>query len=528
MDIIDDDSPGGREVYRGPAPATQGKKAVRILLGSALAALSGVLLTLSFAPHDVWWLIWVAFVPMVVAQYRVLPAAWSALGPALGVGGFMAGIFGGVFPAAAAWYMKALPLIVAVVIFAASRGGRTGRDRLKYASWPLTAAATWVAWELVRMFVPALGTWGFVGYALYRQAWMIQPVRVVGIFGLDLLIMLVNYALAMAVIAELDRNGIFDAPVAVAPRHAARWCGGVLAALAVWTAFSLSLGVRGDPTLIRVAALQPGVRRFDAGGTSTARDRAMLDRLAAQTREAAARGARLVVWPEGALAVDPATDHAGELASLARDTGAYLVVAYRIRTPAGLRNEAVTIDPGGGFVGRYGKDHPVRFLGETSVSRGTYATVSATFGRAGTTTIGTMICADTDFTDTGRRLALRGAKVIAVPSADWPAIAAKHYTLSVFRALETGAVVAKSEYNLDSAIIDGYGRIAASAVTPGGTSAVLVADVPLRDGVPLAARLGDWVGWLCLAGSAGRLLWRSRAGDVGIGKRPSLATLKAD
>jgi len=110
----------------------------------------------------------------------------------------------------------------------------------------------------------------------------------------------------------------------------------------------------------------------------------------------------------------------------------------------------------------------------------------------------------------------------------WPAIAAKHYTLSVFRALETGAVVAKSEYNLDSAIIDGYGRIAASAVTPGGSPAALVADVPLRDGVPPAARLGDWVGWLCLAGIAVRQLWRSRAGNAGIRQRPSLATLKAD
>ena len=49
--------------------------------------------------------------------------------------------------------------------------------------------------------------------------------------------------------------------------------------------------------------------------------------------------------------------------------------------------------------------------------------------------------------DTARELARRGAKVIAVPSADWPAIAAKHYTFAVFRALETGAVLAKSEYN---------------------------------------------------------------------------------
>jgi apolipoprotein N-acyltransferase len=57
------------------------------------------------------------------------------------------------------------------------------------------------------MFIPALGTWGFLGYALYRQPWLIQPVRSVGIFGLDLLIALANYALAMAAIAWLDGRG---------------------------------------------------------------------------------------------------------------------------------------------------------------------------------------------------------------------------------------------------------------------------------------------------------------------------------
>jgi apolipoprotein N-acyltransferase len=482
---------------------TAGVRVGRFCLGCALAALSAALLTLSFAPYDDWWLIWVAFVPMVIAQHRVLPAAWAALGPAIGVGGFMAGYFGGVFPERAAWYMKVLPLIVGVLVFVTSRGERARRDRTGYAFWPLAAATGWVSIEMIRMFIPALGTWGFLGYALYRQAWWVQPVRVVGLLGLDLLIVLVNYALAMALIAGLDRRGAFGAPVAVVPQHAVRWVGGVLSALVGWCAFSLMLGDRGDPTL-RVAVLQPGVRRADVGATPAERDRGMLERLTAQTREATSRGARLVVWPETALGADPATAYATELGELARTTGAYLVVGYGIHAPTGFRNEAVTVDPSGDFVGRYAKDHPVGFLGETSISRGTYPTIGTPFG-----TLATMICADTDFTDTGRKLALRGAKVIAVPSADWRAIAAKHYTLSVFRALETGAVVAKSEYSRDSAIIDGYGRIAASAVTPDGSQAILVADVPLRAGLPPAARFGDWVGWLCLVGAIGRRLWGS-------------------
>jgi apolipoprotein N-acyltransferase len=462
-------------------------------------------MTLSFAPYDHGWLVWVAFAPMIVAQYRVLPAVWSALGPAIGIGGFMAGYFGGAFfPERAAWYMKMLPLIVAGVAFLTSRRRRATRERAGYATWPLAAATTWVALDLVRAHIPALGTWGFFGYALYRQTWFIQPVRVFGIFGLDLLVVLVNYSIAMAVIARLDKGGVFPAPVAIVPRHAGLWCLGVLLVLAGWCAFSLSSGDRGDPT-VRVAVLQPGVRPRDVGTTPDARDRAMLDRLAAQTREAASRGARLVVWPEAMLAADPALAYRSEVGGLAKDTATTLVVGYAIRLPAGTRNEAVTVDPEGDFVGRFGKDHPVVFFGGTSLSRGAYPTVDAGFGR-----MGTMICNDMHYTDTARELARRGAKILAVPSSDWAAIAAKASMHSVFRALETGAVVAKSEYSVDSAIVDGYGRIAASALTPSGSEAVLVADVPIRDGEPLATRLGDWVGWSCVAGTIGRMLWARR------------------
>ena len=64
----------------------------RISLGLALAGLSAALFTLAFPPYDLWPLIFVGLVPMIVAQYRLLPRrlsgpAWEQLvGPALGRG----------------------------------------------------------------------------------------------------------------------------------------------------------------------------------------------------------------------------------------------------------------------------------------------------------------------------------------------------------------------------------------------------------------------------------------------------------
>jgi apolipoprotein N-acyltransferase len=260
-----------------------------------------------------------------------------------------------------------------------------------------------------------------------------------------------------------------------------------------------------DGTSVRIAALQPGRRPRQLGSTPEARDRGMMALLAEQTRRAASKGARMIVWPEAALGADPRVAYRDEFASLARQVGAYLFVGYRVNTPGGQRNEVLTVAPDGAFLGTYGKDHPVGFTGETSVSRGTYPTYETPFG-----TVGAIICFDMDFTDTPRELARRGAKVIAVPSADWPGIATKHYVHAVFRALETGAAVAKSEYSRDSVIVDGSGTIVASSVTPEGSAAVLVADVALHPGLPLAARLGDWVGWLCVGGLLVQMLARLR------------------
>jgi apolipoprotein N-acyltransferase len=481
----------------------------RIALGCALAVLSAALLTFSFAPHDAWFLVWVGFVPMAVAQQRVLPGRLSGLAPALGVGGFIWGCFGGVFPGSAAWYMKVLPLLVGGAVFVASRGERARLERTGYARWPLQAALTWVAIELFRTLVPALGTWGFLGYALYRQAWLLQPVAALGMFGLDALIVAANYALAMLVVALLDRRHLAGGARSIPLPLAARWCAGVLVAGAVWCASSLAMRPR-DGATVRIAALQPGRRPRQLGATPEDRDRAMIAILSDQTRRASSQGARVIVWPEAALGADPQVAYGAAyrdvLASLAREAGAYLFVGYLVDTPAGHRNEVLTVAPDGAFLGTYGKDHPVVFLGETSVSRGTYPTYETPFGR-----VGAIICADMDFTDTSRELARRGARVIAVPSADWPAIATKHYVHAVFRALETGAAVAKAEYSRDSVLVDGSGVIVASSVTPEGSSAVLVADVALHAGVPLAARLGDWVGWLCVGGVLVQMLARLRA-----------------
>jgi apolipoprotein N-acyltransferase len=58
----------------------------------------------------------------------------------------------------------------------------------------------------------------------------------------------------------------------------------------------------------------------------------------------------------------------------------------------------------------------------------------------------------------------------------------------------------KADCGYDSAIIDPYGRIIDRAIGSEPSLTVLIADVPLGRANALQTRLGDWVGWLSLAG----------------------------
>ncbi len=461
---------------------------VQVVTGLALAAGSGLLLTLAFPPYDLWPLVAVGFVPAIVAQHRILPRPLSGLGYGVGLGTFFWGYFGPLF-AGTVWFMEWLPLFAGVIATLMTLGNRAFHERTGYRWFVLEGMVGWVGIEAIRGFVPVIGTGGFVAYALYGQPWLIQPVSVFSIYGLSLLLMLMNYALALGVLALIDRRWTLDAAnVRIGARPAGRRLAATGLVAAAWIGLSLSLlGQASRPEQVRVAALSPGWVGAAAPG-----------RLFEQTRQAAAQGAQIVVWPEGNFTGDPQGTRKAELQALARETGVYLVIGYGIQTTEGLRNEATVLAPDGRFLGVYGKDHPVVWLGERSLTRGAYPAYQTPLG-----TLGTIICYDLNFTDTARKTAAAGAQLIAVPSNDWRGLAPKQYTHLVFRAVENRVALIKADSGLDSAIIAPTGEIVALAVTDPPARTTLVAVVPLgRADAPLI-RLGDWLGWLCIAGMAG-------------------------
>jgi apolipoprotein N-acyltransferase len=406
-----------------------------------------------------------------------------------------------------AWYYHSFPLVIGAIIALLGVPGRHFHARTRYRWLTLSFPLAWVAVDAARVFSgheTLGGTWGMPVYALYEQAWLLQPLSLVGIFGLQLLLLMVNFAIAHRLIAWLDQRRPPEyLRSSAAPGAATVSAAAVALAALLWTGTSLwQYTGAGDPASeLRVATVQ----------ANTVHDPDVeFQRLMDGSRLAAAEGSRLIVWREGGLTFDPQRQHTDTLRALAAETGAHLAIGYGVTESNGLRrNEAVVLAPDGTFFGPYGKDHPGRFAGDHSDTGGEYKVYDAALGR-----IATIICYDLDFTDTAREMVKRGAEFIAVPSSDPPAIARTHYTHLVFRAIENRVSMAKADAMSDTAIIDSYGRIVERNVhafsaeearrvseTLSLPTQILVADVPRREHLTFYTRFGDWAGWLAICGA---------------------------
>jgi apolipoprotein N-acyltransferase len=472
----------------------------RIGIGAVMGLLSAALLIFAFQPHSLWPLAFFAYVPMLVAAYRIVPRRWAGLPGAIGLGGWLGVSLTALFGLSPeTWFFPAIAVLIAVISFISEPGVRLFHERTNYRWFVLQGAINVVGVEMIRSFIPPINTHFFMVQTAYTQPWLLQPISIFSIYGLSLLIMLVNYALARTALAWIDHQWHWSETPAITLQGSLRWLAGVGIALVVWSGIgvtTLATAPKNAP-MLRVAAIQHGFLKpsHQDPGTQAAR----LQVLSEQTREAAAKGAKLMVWPELGLGFDPQIEHTAELKALAAETNAYLIIGYGISgDPRGWRNEAVMLTPGGEFLQVYGKNHSSSPGEPPIVTAGAYPVYDTPIGR-----IATVICNDVNFTDTSRKLALNGAQIIAVPTYE-TVIAGFHWEMpvqGVLRAVENRVATVKSDTAFSALIADPYGRILARRDgAPNGEAFALVADVPLETGNTLTTRVGDWMGWVCLAG----------------------------
>lgn len=467
----------------------------RTVLAVMLSILSSVFFYLAFPPVNFWPLMFVVITPYLIAQCRLMPLKWSALAPTIAISFWLWPFLYRIFNIPdAPVLIQNMGLLVAIVIFFTS-SERRFNELTGYRWFILQGLAAWVGFEMIRSFIPVLGTMGFAANPLAGQAWLIQPVSIFSIYGLNLLVVLVNFALAQVIMHWMDRKWKFEDVVAVDGRSTRRWAWGTLLAVAVWVGLSLVIynqKPEGTQT-VRVAALQMDLEE-PGHVVDEAVQAERMELLTAQVHEAATQGAEVIYVPEMAFGFDPQEKYTAELRALTAETNTFLYFTYAYHEEDGWHNETVLISPDGKFSPVYGKQHA--FGEPNTVSAGSFPINETPYGQ-----LGSIICMDGVFTDSARKTAAAGAQILAIPSYNTTiGISEQNWTHFVFRAVENQVPVVNADRGYYTMITDSHGKILADVRTPEGANAVVVADVTLPDSSPLYTNIGDWLGWVSLVG----------------------------
>lgn len=518
------------------APASRLARLAR-LVPAAVAALSGVLLYVSFPPRTLWWLALPAF---ACFGWVLRGRSWKAglgLGYLFGLGFLLPLlVWTGVEVGPGPWIALA---VVEAVFVALVGAGITAVSKLP--AWPLWAAALWIAGEAVRARAPFNGfPWGKIAFGQADGVFL--PLAAVG--GTPVLgfaVVLCGFGLY-----EIVRLALESRRTRVVRRSAAAVALLSVAVPVVGAVAARSLvSDKAEDGTTTVAVIQGNVPR--AGLEFNAQRRAVLDyhvketlRLAAKVKAGKAAKPDVVLWPENSSDVDPFADAQAyaDIDEAAKAIGAPISVGGVVERGGKLYNEQILWDPVKGPTDTYDKRQiqpfgeylPMRSLlgainkNWTSMvrqdfSRGTKPGVFTMNGAK----IGLVTCYEAAFDWAVRSEVTDGAQLISVPSNnatfDRSEMTYQQLAMSRVRAVEHSRTVTVPVTSGVSAIIMPDGKI--TQKTGMFVADSLVQKVPLRSSETPATKLGilpeialvlvaaAGLGWAIGAGVRGR-----RAGDA--------------
>jgi apolipoprotein N-acyltransferase len=491
------------------------------------AALSGMLLTLSFPKAGLFWLAWFALVPLLVALRNLSLKDGFILGFCAGLAHYLTLVYWlantmntyGHLPMylclpALLLLSAILALYVAVFSMFVSRLCPT----------PFTCFATtpfvWVALEYMRTLLFTGFPWELLGYSQFKVLPLIQIADMFGVYGVSFCVALGNAALFMVFLALTKKD------------WRARMVTGRLAAGSLFT-FILIFGlvwfygtwriqavdaVSSKAPVARIAIIQGNIDQTIKW--DPAFQQASTQKYINLSMQSKADRPDLVVWPETATPFYFL--HHNKLSQLVikgvQDTGADLLFGSPSFRPGknGVAhyNSAYLIGPEPKVYGRYDKAHLVPFgeyiplhkwlpfLNKMVEGVGDFRP-----GKPGQTigwkdyNIGIQICYEIIFPKLSRLMAQNNAALLVNITNDaWYGKSSapyQHFSMAIFRAVENRRALIRAANTGISGFIDPAGRVIAS--TKLFEDAFITRPMPMLHISTWYSSTGDLFAILCLA-----------------------------
>ena len=475
----------------------------------SLAALSGLLLAAAFPRLDCGWLTWGALVPVLTLFPFQTKRTAFAHGMTLGV--FYLGtmsywiiVFAAhlIGPALSALGWALVTAYQAFYLGTWALGAQWLRTRPSPWAFRLGVPALWALIEWWRQSGTLALGWGDLAYTQHFALPILQVTKITGIWGLAFLLVLVNVALAEAV--RRRRAGAFAGATA-----------GLVALAMVYGVLALR-GERLRPTFMAAALQGDIIQNVRQDPAYVAR---VLGTFGAQSREAAAHGARLTVWPETAFPGYLLNDEETRLRlqkQAYRERQAMVIggAEYDLSVHKSA-NSLFLMDARGNVTGSYQKRQLVPF-GEFVPGVGQFPFLEALHvthsdmkpgedtqplldAGPGIGKIGAAICFESSYPHFLREQVQRGAGLLVVSTDDaWfghTAAARQHAAIAAVRACEADRYLVRSAATGVSQVIEPTGRVAAEAGL--FTPAVVWGRVESRATTTPYVRWGDWFVGFC-------------------------------
>ena len=498
-----------------------------------LAIASGIVFACAFPEYDIGWLAFVALLPLIVAVVRTRRTREAFL---LGwIAQTVAWLMMVPWVVRVMSHYGGLPYLTGVLIFIALSailgiyGGAFAAivHRLRlgdaFAPWLLVPLA-WALVEFARTHLLTGFPWNLIAASMIDYAALVQFDRVAGPYLLGAMVVLPATVVAWSITQKTSAG----------PRVVVVGATGIF--LLVWWGTGLmasKLFVRptGGPQHV-AALLQPNISQEMRWDESSVID--IFRKMEAMTRQAAASGAKVIVWPESTvpLAFARTPFYTKAIEGISREFGVDVILGSVADDPgdqARLWNSAFLVT-GGKTSGRYDKIRLVPF-GEYVPLRkmlffaqklvravGEFQFGTNTRPLSGAFRYGPAICYEIVFPQITRNQVSNGANVLVTVTNDaWydgTSAPRQHLNQARLRAIEGDRYLLRAGTTGISALIDPTGRILQQM--PMGREGIIYARFETRDSVTPYVRFGDWFAWLSLV-AVSAMLWRRNA--VRFGRR---------
>ncbi|MBN2209657.1 MAG: apolipoprotein N-acyltransferase [Candidatus Coatesbacteria bacterium] len=490
---------------------------------AAIAAGSGLLLALAFPRFELFYLVFVALVPLFIALRGEKGLRAFGLGFTTGFVFHLISLF---------WITEAMsnysalglwPSVLILLLLVAYLAALVGVFANVVSLCGLEGLGTilipmfWVALEFTKSKLFSGFPWNDLSWALYRQTRLIQIADVLGSYGVSFGIVLVNWLvfLILTRLLKLRVEPGWSRPLAaLAAVFVFAWGYGSVRLLS----FSPS-PISPPPT--KVGIIQPNIpQAMKLSGRFEAETLRTYEQQAAELR---AKGVDIMVLPEAAIN-DPYNvrpDLQGWVKKTFSDPGSLgpagcTVLFGALAMENGqYMNSAFVVDPAG-RTHRYDKVHLVPF-GEYVPFSWLLSFVEAIAGYQGSLTegpghsvlplgdltIGVPICYEIVFPEISREFVNKGADLICTLSNDaWFGETSgpyQHFSATVLRAIENRVPVLRCANSGVSGLVDATGRIRLE--TPIYTRRTDVVEVQIAKQTSVFRKVGELFAYLCSVGS---------------------------